>query len=196
MGKFRKWRVTVLVIWLGLIFNSFTTYVGAQDSSSLLSKAREEIAANQMPEAIQTLRKVLQQVWTQTPLYVATSVLVKEKAQGFGLYEPRENNVYKSGEPILIYLEPAGFAIKKQGPYNVFGMAADFSIHTKDGKVLGGQKGFGRWTMKSRRFNTEFHMDLNYKIRGLKPGDYEIETTVRDLNGAGVTTVNTSVRIK
>lgn len=168
----------------------------AQGVSALFKDAVEFVNKGQPLEAIRTTRLAMLDIWSNTPLSVAQSVLVKEKATGYGMYAQRPDNVYKAGDPILLYVEPVGYTIKREGDVYAFGMSADFEVTSEDGKILGGQRGFGRWSFKSRRPNFELFINLTYTLTGVKPGEYTIETKLKDAQGPDIATVRTKVVIK
>ena len=62
-----------------------------------------KLATNDIDGALNAARDLLAQVWDQSAgLGFTQSVLVAENATGFGVYNPRANNIFKKGEPILI----------------------------------------------------------------------------------------------
>jgi hypothetical protein len=190
------WHCIMLISATVLFVGPFCGQTPAKDLAAYLDEANRLATEKQLPKAMDALRLGIENVWQRMPLSVVKSALVSEKPKGYGMYEPREGNAYNSGEAILLYLEPVGFEVKKQGEEYLFGLVADFEVTTEGGKVLGGKKKFGRWMLKSRRFNTEFFLDLRYAVTGLEPGSYVIETTLKDLNGPGVTTLKTPIVIK
>ena len=75
-----------------------------------------KLAANDFGGALDAARDILAQVWDQSPgLTFTQSLLVAENATGYGVYNPRADNVFKSGAPILIYCEPLGFGYGTPG---------------------------------------------------------------------------------
>lgn len=166
------------------------------DLPKLLQTIQQEMQQNRPQQAIETARLALLAVWSRTPLFVAKSSLVKQKASGFGMYQVRGDNVYKKGEPILLYVEPAGYVIKKEGDLYSFKLQADFEVSKPDGSIIGGKKNFGQWVLKSHRTNFEFFLNLTYTLSGLGPGEYTIQTTVRDVEGQKEASVSTPIKIR
>jgi hypothetical protein len=164
--------------------------------SALFNDAAEFVKKGRPLEAIETTRLALMDIWNNAPLSIAQSVLIKEKATGYGMYAPRPNNVYKAGDPILLYVEPVCYTIKQEKDVYSFGMSADFEVTSEDGRILGGQKGFGRWSFKSRRPNFEIFINLTYTLTAVKPGEYTIETKLKDALGPDIATVRTKVVIE
>jgi hypothetical protein len=80
--------------------------------------------------------------WERTPLTVRRALFVTERARLYGAYTERPSNVFKAGEPLLTYVEPAGYAWTPGPNGFTFGVTLDFLIKGKDGKILGGQEKF------------------------------------------------------
>ena len=132
--------------------------------------------------AYSSLRDVLQDFWGMSTLLLQNVRFVKNDNNTFGIYEPKETEEYAPGEAIYLYMEPAGYAVKKNdsGKYEM-GFNTDMSIENDKGEVLGGQKDFGRMAFSSWNFNTEMCLTLTYTFSGLEKGRYKIVTTVRDV---------------
>ena len=63
------------------------------DLPKLLQTIQQEVQQNKPQQAIETARSAMLAVWSRSPLFVAKSTLVKEKAHGFGMYQVRDDNV-------------------------------------------------------------------------------------------------------
>ena len=133
-------------------------------------------------EALQALEAARDAIWAQSPLIFAKTIFVASDPSGFGIYDIRDNSEFKRSEPIIIYTEPVGFAIGRDGQMFVTDMALDFEIKDASGGSVAKQENFGSWTIRSRFPNKEFMGKLNYDFSGLQPGDYSVITTVRDKN--------------
>jgi hypothetical protein len=165
-----------------LIIGPAATVPADESPITLLDEARAQINGLQFKEAMSTLQALMLKVWSASPMFVAKAVLVEKKASGFGMYQPRVNNVFKKKEPILIYVEPVGYTINRKGDIFSFGLETDFSLLDMNGKVLGGQRNFGKWAWNSHSPNMEIFMNLDFTLTGLSPGKYAIECVVRDKN--------------
>jgi len=132
--------------------------------------------------AFQSLRAVLQDFWGMSTLLLENVKFVKSDNNTFGIYEPKETEEYASGEAIYLYMEPGGYALKKndQGKYE-FGFSADMSLEDEKGEILGGQKDFAKMGFLSWNFNTEICLTFTYTFSGLEKGRYKIVTTVHDV---------------
>jgi hypothetical protein len=205
-GKYFNWRGKVtkrfsiasapaLFLVMFLIFAQ-PVPCQAQDVSAHLQEARDQIRENRIPEAIDSLRTSIRQVWSKAGLSARASVLTQAPAKAYGMFVPRESNLYNSGEPIYLYVEPIGFNVIKNGEEFEFGLIADFVIRTPDGNELYEQKEFDSWIVKSRRFITEFSINLECKITGLKMGTYILEVKLRDMNGTSTADIESEIRIR
>jgi hypothetical protein len=168
----------------------------AEDVVALAQRAKQQAAAGQNLEALQTLREAYFEVADKMPLGFRRSVFVAEKAPGFGMMKPRADNVFRPGEVILIYAEPVGFGWRKtDGVYNSV-MTADFEIQTPEGKILGGQKKFGRFALSGQDRNTEYMVHLTYNVSGLSEGEYVVSTVLHDEVSGKISTLNMNFVIR
>jgi hypothetical protein len=180
----------MLIVLLG------TGWAMAGDIKALLERAAKEADQGKAFEAAATLRQALMEVWALKPLSIKGAVLVQEEASGYGQYTPRQGNVYKGGEPILIYAEPVGYRFKRQGENYLFGFSADFAILSEEGKVLAGQRDFNKWEFRSREPMFEVYVNLTYNLTGAPPGKYLIETTFNDSFSDGKVSFKLPIVIK
>jgi hypothetical protein len=139
-------------------------------------------AAGKFDEALQALEAAREAIWKQAPLAFRKTLFVASDPSGFGIYDIRETNEFRNGEALLIYTEPVGFSFGRDGQIFITDMALDFEIKDSSGASLAKQENFASWTLRSRVPNKEFMGKLNYDFSGLKPGDYDVVTMVRDKN--------------
>ena len=140
----------------------------AQDYTNALSEARDLLGA----------------VWDQVPQIGFTqALLVSETAAGYGVYNPRPTNLYKKGEPIIIYAEPFGFAYGKPGEgLHSIGFAVDLQVMDASGAELASVPNVTQLDLNSRYQNREFQANITYNLDGIAPGKYTLVTTLRDKN--------------
>jgi hypothetical protein len=145
----------------------------AQDAEALLgqSKAVEAIAALDEAQGV---------AWEKSPLAFRRALWVAEKGSGYGVYNPRENDTFAPGAPMLVYAEPIGFGWNHSGEIFRTDLIADVTIRAKDGKQLFQQEEFQKLQLASRVRNREFMVNFTYTLSGITPGDYLLETTLRD----------------
>lgn len=129
-------------------------------------------------------------VWESTKaIGISQAILVTEPASGVGIYNPKADEKYKVGEPILIYAEPFGYGYGSAGDglYSI-GFAVDLKVMTETGEILGEMPELAVLELTSRHQNREFQANLTYTLNGIPPGRYVLETTLRDKNSAKVGT--------
>lgn len=105
--------------------------------------------------------------------------LVKSKATGFGMYEARSSNHFKSGETIRFYIEPRNFKYKKVGDVFTFGVSMDLVLKSKGKEVFRKEK-FLDSDFRSYHQNKELMLNGDLDISGAAPGEYLLEQVVHD----------------
>lgn len=157
-------------------------FAGGGDLGSLLKEAQTQAGKGDFASALTSIDKAKVLAFEKAPLALNHFQFVQAPGEAYGVYRPRESNVYKPDEVVYIYSEPAGYTFKKEGDIYKFSLTADFLLMDGEGSVLGGQKNFATFGFQSRMPNTEFMLNLTYTFTGLTPGKYKIETTVKDDN--------------
>ena len=147
--------------------------------------------------AVTEAREVLSAVWENSPSIGFTDMLLLvEPASGFGIYNPRADNIYKQTEPIVIYAEPFGYGFGSpgEGLYSI-GFYVDLQVQSAEGEVLADVPNVTELDMSSRFPNKEFQANLTYNLDGIVPGKYRLITTLRDKNSAKFGTFETEIEI-
>lgn len=116
------------------------------------------------------------------------ALFTQEKAMGYGMYQARANNHYKNGESLLFYLEPVGYAYRKEGDLYRFGMSVDLRL-VKNGTTMFSKDGFLNAAFTSHHENKEINFTGNVDVSGAPAGEYRMELKLRDTYSDGVTTV-------
>ena len=147
-------------------------------------------------EQIKNLKSELEYVWNEAPLTATNITLVTEQPGGYGMYTPRADTIFDAIDPILIYCEPIGYTVIKNGDQYEFSLSADFTVSDESGNILGGQENFGNWGVKSRAFNTEFMMFFTFNLKGLPGGKYKLQVTLKDANSDKKTSFQQAFAIK
>jgi hypothetical protein len=138
--------------------------------------------------ALLLLQDALQGVWNKAPLAVRNVNFVDQPPEGPGQYHPRQDNIFESIDPILLYFEPVGYTVLKQGEQYKYALSSDFAVLDNEGNELGRQKDVGRSEATSRMFNMELMMLLTINLKGLPSGKYKLVVTLKDLNSEKTTT--------
>ncbi len=161
------------------------------------SAFKSAFVAKDYGEALAGLRSLMGTFWAESPLVLENPKFVKGETNSYGIYEPRENDVFSAGEPIYLYLEPAGYAVKRNAAgYFEFGFKVDFQVVDDSGTVLGGKTDFAVLPFKSWNVNTEMSLTFTYTLSGLEKGKYKIITLVSDMHSAKKATVEKSFAIE
>lgn len=144
------------------------------------------------------MRGAIAAAWTKLPFTVLEARLVASPPSGFGRYAPRRGNVFGPNEPMFLYLEPVGFKVRYDPGSQTYyyNLAADFNLIDAWGRVISGRRNFSRFSGTSRHFPDQIMLSFTYKMRGLPPGSYRLETVLRDTLGKRSHTVVTPVVIK
>lgn len=137
------------------------------------------------------------QVWDHNATIGFTqATLVAENATGYGVYNPRPTNMFKKGEPILIYCEPYGFAYGApgEGLYSV-NFFIDLQILDASGNQMANAPNATEYNMTSRHQNREVQANITYSLDGIQPGHYTLVTTLRDKNSQKAGSFQTAIEI-
>ncbi len=148
-------------------------------------------------KALANLRSLMGSFWAEAPLVLENPKFVKGENNSYGIYEPRENEVFTAGEPIYLYMEPAGYAMTgNPAGYFEFGFKVDFQVVDEGGTVLGGQTDFATLPFKSWNASTEMSLTFTYTLSGLEKGKYKVITQVSDMHSAKKATVEKGFAIE
>jgi hypothetical protein len=144
--------------------------------------AEQAVTDGDYEAAFESINTARDSIWEQSPLVLRNVNFTAGEPTGYGIYEIRPNNEFKSGEAIVIYTEPRGYGFGEEGDFYVMDMSLDYEVKDVSGKSLAKQENFDSWTLRSRYPNKEFMGKLNYTFSGITPGDYVLSTTVHDKN--------------
>lgn len=163
-----------------------------------LEAAKAALAKKDASATLAALRQATALAWRELPFTALNVHLAAAPPSGYGQFIQRVDNVYRPSEPMILYLEPVGFRVNhdhRQGIYT-YSLTADFNLVDAWGRVVGGRREFGKFGGESRHFPDRFPLTFTYSLSGLPPGDYRVETTLRDLIGKQAHTVVTPFRIE
>ncbi len=150
--------------------------------TDLAASVESRLANGDYAAAVAEAREVLALVWDQSPgIGFTDSVLVIEPASGFGIFNPRAGNIFRPGEPIVIYAEPFGYGFGSpgEGLFSI-GFFVDLQVQDAKGEILADVPNVADLEMSSRFANKEFQANITYSLDGLAPGKYRLITTLRD----------------
>ena len=145
---------------------------GGEELSDLVRQASESISRGSLQEAEAKLEEALRRISNRLPLGVRKAVFVKGKSRGFGMYTPRGGSKFKTGEPLLLYVEPVHYGLREQGGVREIDLSTDLRIMEPDGKILFSKEGFARVGLRTRGWNREMYMNLTVTLTGAPQGRY------------------------
>jgi len=152
----------------------------AVDISVPVKRAQDAASAGKALEAVDALDEAAIAIFEKMPLTVRRSLFVAEEPQGYGVFNPRDTNIYEAGKPVLVYAELAGYGWRQSGDIYRTDLVLDFELLSKDGQSMTSQRSFNKIATASRTRNREFMVYVTYNFSGLEPGDYTIRTIIRD----------------
>ena len=136
-------------------------------------------------------------VWDMTTaIGFSQAMLVAEPASGFGIYNPRPDNKFAKGVPVIIYVEPFGFGYgtPAEGLFSM-GFFVDLKVTTDAGEVLGEYPNLTELDQNARYPIREFQANLTYNLGGLAAGRYLLQTTLRDKNSGKIGVIENTIEI-
>jgi hypothetical protein len=161
----------------------FAVIAHAEELTDLAKQAEGELKNGKNVEAYDTARKAALQVWNAGPLVFRKAIFVSSKPGGFGVYDPRPDNMFKPGEKLIIYVEPVGFTWKPKDSLNHAQLIVDLELKDGDGNVVAQQQGFGNFTFDSREQNMETMTVVTIDFADAPAGKYAAELTFHDTVG-------------
>ena len=169
-----------------------TTLTPPAASSTTTASNRSPSSASSQKEIaeLKAAREQILLAWNRTGFKEQFDTFVNS-ADGYGVYEVHKSNVFKSGEPIILYVEPVGFTHMPinsgGGPANnsklyLINMTASIVLSDKQGNILLGRENIPLLNVISHNRNTELFMNLRLTQSSPFPaGDYVVTYTVTDV---------------
>jgi hypothetical protein len=147
-------------------------------------------AAEQALESGDALAAVLKFDQAQDALWSAMPLTLRKvekatEASGVGIYTPRPEGAYKSGEKIYLYMEPVGYGYGDDGLGNkVIELSVDLTLIDAAGQSLGTIENIAGISISSRVKNRELFFGLNLSLApgSVPPGKYRGDFLMRDKN--------------
>lgn len=159
----------------------------AAEAESLLSGGKPE-------EALAAFDAATEDFWQASPLQMRVATFV-ESVEGFGDYRPLAEAAFRTGDTLKIYLEPVGYGFSQEGGSFRATLAADIEVKTPGGLVFGQATDFARLTWSSKEKLRQVHATIASPLPALKPGDYVLSLTLRDLNSAKTATLDLPFKV-
>lgn len=122
------------------------------------------------------------------PFSIGKVTFVTDLPEGYGMYTPRPNAVYKTGEPLISYVEPVGLSWRPiDGGKVEAQFTVDLELLNDKGDTLAEKKAFGSFTYRGFMRNQEIFakLTLTLSAEGPPQGDYVVRYRFRDaISGA------------
>ena len=162
---------------------SFAVAASAEELTDLAKQAESEVKDGKNLDAYETTRKATLKVWNSGPLLFRKALFVSGRPGGFGVYDPRPDNVFKPGEKLVIYVEPVGFTWQPKDGLNHAQLVVDLALKDGEGNVVAQQQGFGNFSFDSREQNMETMTAVTIDFGDAPAGKYTAELTFHDTVG-------------
>ena len=110
------------------------------------------------------------------------SFVVPGSVDGYGIYQSHNSSIFKPGEVISLYVEPAGFSYKPLGSLFLMNFTADIVISDKAGQIHGGVQNLPVSLLLSHHQNKELDLTIDLTQNHPFPtGDYVLKYTIHDV---------------
>ena len=134
---------------------------------------------------------------------VFNTFVVPGSSHGYGVYEEHKSNVFKPGEKIALYIEPAGFTHRpitgttnKSETLYLSNFTADVVISDKAGKVLGGVQNLPVSEILSHHRNNEVSLTVSLTQSNPFPvGDYLVKYLIKDVPSGSTFQIIKNIKI-
>jgi len=153
----------------------------AQDLATETSAAEALAAQGKFVEALDAMRDAVILLWEKVPLGFRHALWLSGAPGGWGMYTPRPSVSFAAGEDMIAYAEPVGFGWRRtEDGLWLMDWSADVVIKAKDGSELKRVTDFQHLTVASHERNQEVFASFTYSFSGIPPGDYVVDTILRD----------------
>jgi hypothetical protein len=142
-----------------------------------ITMALDQFKKGDYEKTIDHLSEAMMLVKNSLDLHLAKLILCTE-VRDYGDYDARDSFEVKAGEALLLYMEPDGYHIRKEGDAYKIWVSQDASISNDKGEVI-----FQRnnWVNYKRIFPTPilpFYLTNN--VSDIPPGKYTYSLTLKD----------------
>lgn len=201
----KLWRAGGLALIVMIIAMPSVSYAkdskapkGPKNFEDAIDQARQGLKDRDPAQTLGSLRQAVAAAWKHLPFTAIEVHLVAAPPTGFGEYIPRVDNVYRPSEPLILYMEPVGFGVKRdlENKAYTYRITADFNLVDAWGHVVSGRRKFGRFEGETKHFPSRLPLTFTYSLSGLPPGEYRLETVLRDAIRKKSHTVVTPIRIE
>jgi hypothetical protein len=122
--------------------------------------------------------------------------VVPGSVNGYGVYQAHNSSIFKPGEKILLYIEPASYSYKPVGPLFLMNFTADVLVSDNAGHVLTGLQNLPISTLISHYKNKELILTVSLTQTNPFPAaDYVLKYTIHDVPSGNSFDILKNIRI-
>jgi len=182
MNLSKKVIFLALIVFFIIITMMMVSF--ANEEKDYIDQALKLINEKKYNEAIKELEEALTIIRSKANLELVNLFLCKEDPPMFGIYNPRENAMFRQEDTIFIYGEPKNYAYKEIQK-DLFEIHFKVEIYLLDSSnnILGGDVNFLDFPLTSRVKNSEIFIsgEIPVKDLSLPPGDYQFRFILKDV---------------
>ncbi|MDR2613406.1 MAG: hypothetical protein LBG06_11535 [Deltaproteobacteria bacterium] len=156
---------------------------GQGNALTSLDRAEAAHAIGDNVTAMLSIWDAMESVWNlMGEMGIRNAAFILEEPEFFGIYQPKPDENFMSGELIILYCEPFGYTMRREpnGTYTN-SLRWSFKILDQEGNSMGGQNDIGPYTHGGyRTFTTEKMLALTINLSQFPAGSYTLSVTIID----------------
>ena len=177
--------VRALACGLGIALTGAAAGIGwAMDAPAVIGApavvGAASVAETETPVTLAALDSTVDKMWAGMPLTLRQAVII-DSFGGYGVFTPRPDNRFKTGDTLQVYLVPVGYGFAEDGGGFKSRIVADIEVTNKNGQVLARTENFTTLERLTRSKSRELCLTLSFALPALKPAGYGLRITLRDL---------------
>ncbi|SDQ78638.1 hypothetical protein [Pseudovibrio sp. Tun.PSC04-5.I4] len=149
---------------------------------TLLGSAAIAAETAQLTPNFVTAQSAYNTAWKQQSLVFTSAKFIALPAKGYGSYTPLVSAEFQSGDPLIVYAEPLGYAYQEQNGQFMIDLSVDFELRNTTGQVLASQDDFAELHSESFSRIREYQSSLSFNLQGLQAGEYVLKVRFNDEN--------------
>ncbi|MBD3413353.1 MAG: hypothetical protein GF421_02855 [Candidatus Aminicenantes bacterium] len=164
---------------IGLVFTLafLPSWAQQKEIEKTILQALDLVQKGDTQKAVVLLAEAIMMIKNAEDLSIGQMFLCTE-INGYRDYIKREGNSLKSGEPLLLYIEPAGYQIKKEDNVYKIWVSQDASIVNEKGDVILQQN---NWVEFKKGFTSPVvPFYITNRVTDIPPGKYTFKFTIKD----------------
>ncbi len=148
-----------------------------EEIEKALQSALEQYKRGDPVKAISLLAEAIMRIKSSMPLKIAKLFLCSE-VRDYNDYDAKDGFILQAGEPLLLYIEPEGYGIRKEGSEYKIWISQDAAIKNEQGEII-----FQRnnWVEYNKAFPTPIiPFYLTNRVSDIPAGKYTYSLTLKD----------------